>query len=170
MRTIHKGETTVQIQEVFEADEKSRICNAILRALPDWFGIETAIIGYINDTRAMSFYAAYANGAAIGFAAVKNHNPYTSEVYVMGILPEHHNKGIGRALIDFCEAYCADKGSEFLTVKTLDEAREDEGYEKTRLFYLAMGFRPLEVFPLLWDESNPCLFMAKYLRLRPPKE
>ena len=82
----------------------------------------------------------------------------------MGILPEYHHKGIGRALIASCEAYCADKGNEFLTVKTLDESREDEGYEKTRLFYLSMGFKPLEVFPLLWDESNPCLFMAKHLR------
>ena len=24
-------------------------------------------------------------------------------------------------------------------------------------------FIPLEVFPLLWDEANPCLFLAKQL-------
>jgi hypothetical protein len=49
----------------------------------------------------------------------------------------------------------------FLTVKTLDESRESKSYEKTRKFYLSVGFLPLEVFPLLWDENNPCLFMAK---------
>ena len=52
---------------------------------------------------------------------------------------------------------------EYLTVKTLDESRECSSYEKTRLFYLKAGFKPLEVFPMLWDEYNPCLFMAKYI-------
>ncbi|MCL2355876.1 MAG: hypothetical protein FWC70_01795, partial [Defluviitaleaceae bacterium] len=27
--------------------------------------------------------------------------------------------------------------------------------------YLAQGFRPVEVFPTVWDEANPCLFMIK---------
>lgn len=27
--------------------------------------------------------------------------------------------------------------------------------------YYACGFRPLEVFPLIWGKDNPCLFMAK---------
>ena len=34
---------------------------------------------------------------------------------------------------------------------------------ETREFYLSMGFAPLEIFPLFWNEENPCLFMAKYL-------
>jgi hypothetical protein len=53
---------------------------------------------------------------------------------------------------------------EFLTVKTLDESRASKSYEKTRLFYLSVGFKPLEVFPLLWDKDNPCLFMAKSIK------
>jgi len=55
-------------------------------------------------------------------------------------------------------------GRIYLTVKTLDESREDEGYARTRRFYYAMGFQPLEVFPMLWDADNPCLCMLKYLR------
>lgn len=31
-----------------------------------------------------------------------------------------------------------------------------EDYDKTNLFYQALGFNELEVFPLLWDEANPC--------------
>ena len=46
----------------------------------------------------------------------------------------------------------------------LDESRESKSYEKTRLFYLAMGFKPLEVFKTLWDEDNPCLFMVKHIQ------
>jgi len=54
-------------------------------------------------------------------------------------------------------------GKEFLTVKTLADTHPDEGYAGTRRFYLAMGFKPLEVFPTLWDEANPCLLMVKRL-------
>ena len=27
---------------------------------------------------------------------------------------------------------------------------------KTNFFYVACGFKELEVFPLYWDEANPC--------------
>jgi hypothetical protein len=49
-------------------------------------------------------------------------------------------------------------------VKTLDESAEYEPYNKTRAFYQKMGFIPLEVFTTFWNEENPCLFMAKYLK------
>jgi hypothetical protein len=50
---------------------------------------------------------------------------------------------------------------EFLQVKTRGPSKPDEGYDKTRAFYLAYGFRPLEEFPLLWDADNPALLMVK---------
>ena len=151
----------IDIKEVLSPEDKASICNSVLRALPGWFGIESAIVDYVNDVQPMLFYAAFDNDQPVGFIAIKRHNGYTSEVYVMGILMDYHRKGIGRKLIASCEEYCREAKMEFLTVKTLDESREDSGYEKTRLFYLSVGFKPLEVFPLHWDESNPCLFMAK---------
>lgn len=81
----------------------------------------------------------------------------------MGVLRAYHRQGVGRRLIASCEDFCRAHKMEFLTVKTLDASRPDEGYGKTRLFYQSAGFKPLEVFPLLWDESNPCLFMAKHI-------
>jgi GNAT superfamily N-acetyltransferase len=111
--------------------------------------------------RSIPFIAAFDDGRPIGFVAIKIHNSYTVEVYVMGILSEYHRQGVGAKLIEFCENYCAINSIEFLTVKTLDESGESESYRRTRLFYLKMGFRPLEVFPFHWDEDNPCLFMAK---------
>lgn len=144
-------------------DKRSEICNDILRSLPDWFGIEESIVDYVNQVKDMPLYAAFSGESPVGFVAIKDHNPYTAEVCVMGILPQYHRQGIGKKLVHWCEEYCAANGKEFLTVKTLDESRADEGYEKTRLFYLSAGFKPLEVFPLLWDESNPCLFLAKHI-------
>ncbi|MDL2233294.1 GNAT family N-acetyltransferase [Ruminococcaceae bacterium OttesenSCG-928-L11] len=153
-----------ELREITAADEKAAICDAILHGLPHWFGIEESIQGYIRDCREMPFWAVYDASAAVGFLALKPHNPHTAELAVMGIRPEYHRSGLGRILVTQAKAYCREKGFRFLTVKTLDESREDEGYAKTRCFYLAMGFYPLEVFPTLWDDANPCLLMATYLK------
>ena len=155
----------IVIKEVIAADEKSSICNEVLRALPSWFGIEESIVGYVNEVKTMPFYSAYDDGNAIGFVAIKSHGDYSAEVCVMGILKEYHRKGIGKKLIDICVNYCKNERIEFLTVKTLDESTESRSYEKTRLFYQAVGFKKLETFPLLWDENNPCLFMARHMQL-----
>jgi GNAT superfamily N-acetyltransferase len=155
----------MKIIEEFDAGKKSSICNDILRALPDWFGIEASIVDYVEQVKSMPFFVAYDDCRPIGFVALKIHSVYTVEVCVMGVLSDYHRKGVGRRLIDQCESYCKENNVEFLTVKTLDESRADEGYLMTRMFYIGMGFKPLEVFPLLWDEENPCLFMAKYVGL-----
>ena len=151
----------VEAKEVYNPDEKSTICNDTLRALPNWFGVESSIVGYTKQVKTQPFFAAFENGKAVGFVAIKVHNPSTSEVCVMGILKDYHRQGIGKKLIECCVEYCKENKMEFLTVKTLDESKKDANYEKTRLFYLAAGFRPIEVFPLFWDENNPCLLMAK---------
>ena len=150
-----------EIREVSDPVEKSNICNDVLRSLPDWFGIESSIVNYVKHVRSMPFYAAFNDDKTIGFVALKIHGHFTSEVYVMAVLKEYHRQGIGRMLIEHCEMLCRKFETEFLTVKTLDGSIEDQYYEKTRLFYLSVGFRPLEVFPLLWNNDNPCLFMAK---------
>ena len=153
----------ITIREVNDPNEKSSLCERILRALPDWFGNEAPIVDYTQKVQGMPFFAACDGEHAVGFVALKVHNPYTCEVCVMGVLSGYHRQGAGRALIGRCVDYCRENGHEFLTVKTLDSSREDEGYARTREFYHAMGFRPLEVFPLLWDANNPCLFMARTL-------
>jgi GNAT superfamily N-acetyltransferase len=81
----------------------------------------------------------------------------------MGIKQPYHRKGLGEKLIRWCEEYCKTRGIRFLTVKTLADLNPDESYAKTRAFYRAMGFVPIEVFLTLWDERNPCLFMIKAL-------
>lgn len=67
-------------------------------------------------------------------------------------------------LVAEAEKTMAKKKFEFLQVKTVDGASEDEYYKKTRLFYEAQGFKKLEVFPTLWDEHNPCLLLVKSLK------
>ena len=61
------------------------------------------------------------------------------------------------------ERHLGKRGFEYLQVKTLSERHPDLNYARTRAFYSAMGFRPLEEFPELWGEKNPCLQMIKSL-------
>ncbi|MFN8448111.1 MAG: GNAT family N-acetyltransferase [Anaerolineae bacterium] len=133
----------------------------ILRALPDWFGIEEATRHYIQYTDDHPTFVAYEDEQAAGFLALREHSVYSAEIYVMAVRPERHGRGIGRALVEAAEGHLRERGFEYLQVKTLADSHPDEGYRATRAFYQRMGFRPLEVFPTLWNPSNPCLQMIK---------
>jgi coenzyme F420-0:L-glutamate ligase/coenzyme F420-1:gamma-L-glutamate ligase len=148
----------VTVVEVESADERSRIAETVLRALPDWFGIEEATRAYIDDVAALPTFAT-ADGAA--FLSLKLHTQRSGEIHVMGVRPERHRDGLGRQLVRTAEAWCAANGIEYLQVKTLAETHPSEHYARTRSFYEAMGFVPLEVFSRLWDESSPALLLVK---------
>ena len=151
------------VRFITDKPKKKNISSQILSSLPDWFGIPSATANYIEQSAEMPFIAAFDNDAPIAFLAIKETSPCSAEIYVMGVLPQYHRKGIGKALIDFCVAYCKDKGYTLLHVKTLAPSHPDKNYEKTRRFYTAMGFLPLETMEELWGEDNPCLLMVKPL-------
>ena len=136
-------------------------CERILRALPDWFGLESALQNYAVTIPTLPTFLAKVDDKVIGFLSLKQRNPYSAEIYVMGILPAFHHGGIGRALVENAERYAKSQRIEYLQVKTLGPSNDDPNYAKTRAFYGALGFRPLEEFTQIWDENNPCLVMIK---------
>ncbi len=138
-------------------------CAPILRALPGWFGIESAVQHYLDEIDELPTFLALSEGQVAGFLALKVHTDYAGEIYVMGVRPEAHRRGTGRALVEAAEAWLREQDVEYLQVKTLGPSHPDPGYAKTRAFYAQMGFRPLEEFLTLWDEHNPCLLMIKRL-------
>ncbi|MCB0368439.1 MAG: GNAT family N-acetyltransferase [Bdellovibrionales bacterium] len=144
-------------------DKKSEICNQILRTLPDWFGIESAIVDYVKDVKSMITLVAMDNHKAIGFLSLNFHNVFTAEIHIMGILPEFHRKGIGKNLVLKAEEILRKQSFRFLTVKTLSESNPDKNYARTRKFYSSIGFIPIEEFRTLWGEANPCLMLIKPL-------
>jgi GNAT superfamily N-acetyltransferase len=81
----------------------------------------------------------------------------------MGVSPQMHRKGMGRALMNQAQVWLKGQGIEYMQVKTLGPSHPDAGYAQTRAFYEAMGFRPLEEFKQIWNEHNPCLIMIKQL-------
>lgn len=149
------------IKLIENADDKSRITEQILRKLPNWFGIEEAVQNYIATSRDKVFYAAFDGDEEIGFLYLKPHNPYTAELYVIGLLERYHRHGIGRDLVLRAEQYLRAKNYRFLMVKTLGESGKSEHYDRTRQFYQSIGFYPMEEFTEIWGEENPCLIMVR---------
>lgn len=143
--------------------KSSAICESILRSLPDWFGIEEALLRYVESAALNPALIAWDGETPVGILVLLRHNPYAAEIHVMGVLPAYHRCGTGRALVRRAETVLHEAGVEYLQVKTLAPDHPDPGYVRTRSFYEAVGFRPLEVLPQIWDENNPCLIMVKAL-------
>jgi ribosomal protein S18 acetylase RimI-like enzyme len=142
---------------------QSSVCVPILRNLPEWFGIEEAILDYEREIEQLPTFVAQTDGNVVGFLSLKQHNLFSAEILVMAVHPEAQRSGIGRALVAAAENHVRLLGIEYMQVKTLGPSRPDEGYARTRAFYEAIGYRPLEELTKIWDEQNPCLIMIKSL-------
>lgn len=161
---------------------QSAVVNDILRALPDWFGIEESIVNYVKEMDDLPVFLALdvnpgtggtrgtdgtgetgraAGAGVLGFLSIKQHFDHAAEIHLIAVRAEHHRAGLGRALLLAVEDWLRARSVEFLQVKTLSPSRECEHYARTRKFYEAMGFRALEEFSTLWGERNPCLVMIK---------
>jgi ribosomal protein S18 acetylase RimI-like enzyme len=155
---------SIRIIEIHDEEKKSIYTNEILRTLPDWFGIEESLCDYVESVAKLSFWCAMDNGKAVGFVAVKIHYGHTGDIYVCGILPEYHRKGIGKLLYAAVEAYFKQNGCRYVIVKTLSDTVRYEPYECTRRFYRSVGFEELITLTEMWSEENPCLIMIKKLQ------
>jgi coenzyme F420-0:L-glutamate ligase/coenzyme F420-1:gamma-L-glutamate ligase len=146
------------VVEIADPAERSRIAEAVLRDLPEWFGIEESTAKYIEDAATLPTFAVKPD---IGFLSLKQHTPRAAELYVMGVRREHHRRGIGRALVAAAESWCRAHAVRYLHVKTLGPSQSSRGYDATRAFYEALEFVPLEELHGLWDDENPTLVMVK---------
>ena len=151
------------VEFISEPNRREAAARQVLEALPDWFGIEESREAYIRESRAQPFWADLEDGAVRGFLALKETSPYTAELAVMGVLPEYHRQGVGRALFEAFRQYARSRGYEFLQVKTVRDGCYAD-YDGTNAFYRSLGFRELECFPTLWDEANPCQIYVMAVR------
>jgi GNAT superfamily N-acetyltransferase len=143
---------------------KGAICAEILATLPHWFGIPQSNAAYKRDVEHMPMFAVFDGATPLGFVALSRPTPSAVEIRVLGVRPELHRGGIGRALIARAETFARGAGVPFLTVKTLSSRDPDEGYARTRAFYAAVGFLPIDELPELWSPDNPAVIMLKVLQ------
>jgi XTP/dITP diphosphohydrolase len=161
---MERESNTYIIAREYDPDTKERICRSILESLPDWFGIPEAIDQFCREVRDLRMWVARRGDEVAGLATVQQHFPVTAELHLIAVRAEHHRAGLGERLLEEIEAHLKKTATRFLTVKTLAPSAGDRLYARTHRFYAAQGFVPLEVFPTLWNEANPCLLMAKTLR------
>jgi GNAT superfamily N-acetyltransferase len=142
------------IEQIKNAELKRTISRKVLEALRDWFEVDESREKYIRECADWIFLAAKEDEYE-GFLCLKETGKATVELAVMGVLKDHHRGGAGRQLVERAKEAAREKGYEFMQVKTVKMGMYED-YDRTNLFYISCGFRELEVFPLLWDEANPC--------------
>ncbi|HEX5188939.1 MAG TPA: GNAT family N-acetyltransferase [Streptosporangiaceae bacterium] len=160
---------------VTSGQQAPEVVDRLLSSLPGWFGIASSNAAYVEAARTLPTYLAWPAAAPGGTAArsgeqpagvllAERHFPGAAEIHLLAVQPDLHRRGAGRALVEALERDLAADGVRWLQVKTLGPSLPDEGYERTRRFYLGIGFEPLQEITGLWPE-NPCLIMVKTLAL-----
>ncbi|MCX6372453.1 MAG: GNAT family N-acetyltransferase [Actinobacteria bacterium] len=139
------------------------LAEGILRALPDWFGLEQALVDYAHAADELPTFVAARGGETVGFLTLKPTSGDAVEIHVMAVIPGAHRRGVGRALVERAATHARAQGFSMLHVKTLAPSDPHPPYATTRAFYVAVGFCPLEVLPQVWGPENPCLLMVMVL-------
>lgn len=151
------------LQVVLTSENRSEICERILRALPEWFGIESAIVEYAKEARHLTFLHAIIGGREAGFLTLTFPTPISAEIHAMAVLKAFHRQGVGSALTRAAELEARKLGARSISVKTLGADHPSPEYRGTREFYLAQGFLPVRELPDEWPSGNPCQLMRKLL-------
>jgi GNAT superfamily N-acetyltransferase len=138
-------------------------CDAIIAALPDWFGDEHGIHECAEAVRTQPGFAAIVDETVVGFLTLVRRRTHTAEISWMAIHPDHRGTGQGRALIDTLVETLRGDGTRFLAVKTLSDRDPYPPYAETRAFYEAMGFVPLMDLDI-WGPENPALLLVRWLQ------
>ena len=152
-----------QIDYRLAARGLSKSCESVLRLLPKWFGLEESLMEDLEQIENLDTYTAWYKEDLVGFFSIKHHFEQSADLYVLGIKPDFHGQGIGSHLYQLIETDLQKKGIKFVQVKTLSPKGNNAEYLLTLKFYKKMGFVPLEDFPDIWGEDNPCLQMIKHI-------
>ena len=56
-------------------------CERVLRTLPGWFGIESALLDYVRDTARLPTFVAMEKTELLGFLTLQEHFPEAWEVH-----------------------------------------------------------------------------------------
>lgn len=137
-------------------------CERILRSVPQWFGIEESLLGYVADSERYPTFLAV-DDEPIAFVTVRKHFAQCWEVHCVAVHASRRNTGVGKALHGHLEVWLLANGASVLQVKTLAASHPSPEYAQTRGFYTRMGYLPHEEFPTLWGPGLPVLQLVKRL-------
>lgn len=142
----------------------ARACESLIAALPEWFGIPEANASFLEGLATTPSWVALLGEDVVGAVTLEQHFEGSFEVLFMAVRPEHHRRGIGRALLARAESEARARAGCLLHVRTLAPSHPDPSYARTRAFYTAMGFVPLFESTAFWGPANPAVVLVKPLR------
>ena len=151
----------IQVTEITNRSQKSALATAVLADLPEWFGIPESTRAYIETAENLQVWGAYDGNQAVGFISLSYSSEDCAEIDCLAVKKCYHRLGIGSRLLGVLENAARQKAS-YLQVKTVAPGHY-RTYDRTNAFYQSQGFKKLEIFPELWDKSNPCLIWVKKL-------
>jgi GNAT superfamily N-acetyltransferase len=117
-----------------------RILETLTARLPEWFAQGESNKHYAKQAEILEAWVARIGGRPGGLLLLKRHSAVSAEIYWLGVDPDHHRQGIGKALIGALERQLREEKIRFLFVMTLHPEDPYEPYRRTRLFYERMGF------------------------------
>jgi ribosomal protein S18 acetylase RimI-like enzyme len=133
-----------------------RLLKALTARLPEWFAQPDSNRHYAEQAEILEAWVARIDGEARGLLLLKKHSIVSAEIYWLGVDPDHHRRGIGRALIGEIESRLRQERLKYLFVTTFHPDDPDEPYRRTRAFYEGVGFE-------LVLSRNPLAYYLKTL-------
>jgi GNAT superfamily N-acetyltransferase len=134
-------------------------CASILAELPEWFWIPASNADYAAHAEREQAWVAEEGGAALGLMTLVDQGFAAIDIHLLAVRPQLHRRGVGRALVGRALSIARGLGKSYVTVKTRGPSAPYEPYDRTRAFYLGVGFAPLEELTDIWGPENPCLIM-----------
>ena len=120
-----------------------RLLETLTARLPEWFAQPESNRHYAEQAEILEAWVARLGGSARGLLLLKRHGAASAEIYWLGVDPDHHRQGIGKALIGAIEDRLRQERVKHLVVTTLHPDDPYEPYRGTRAFYERLGFELL---------------------------
>lgn len=117
-----------------------QLLEVLTARLSEWFAQPQSNRHYAEQAEILEGWIARIEGNALGLLLLKRHSAISAEIYWLGVDPDHHRQGIGRALIGTIESRLRQEGLKYLFVTTLHPDDPYEPYRHTRAFYERLGF------------------------------
>ena len=100
-----------------------RLLEALTVRLPEWFAQPDSNRHYAEQAEILEAWVARLDGSARGLLLLKRHGAVSAEIYWLGVDPDHHRQGIGKALIGAIENRLKQERVKHLVVTTLHPDR-----------------------------------------------
>ena len=117
-----------------------RLLETLTARLLQWFAQSEPNRHYARQAEVLDGWVARMHGQPCGLLLLERHNAISAEIHWLGVDPDHHRHGVGRALVGAVEHQLHGKQAKYLFVQTLHPDVDYESYRRTRAFYEALGF------------------------------